>query len=155
MTTQFTKPIILKELQAFTKRVFYDDNLYPTDNVTKNLTFYEYILVESKSVEVTHYPDKTNPNLISYSTNKILRICSIQDLGLIHLHATKSFSTPGYHIPGYSYIDYQNAFFRTFYLRSYGHSWFISFDQKVYPDGSTKGGTGSDLLTTFTHQKLS
>lgn len=127
MTTHFTKPINLRQLQTFTNRVFYDDSLYPTDNLTKNRTFYEYILVDSGSVEITHYPDRINT---SYSTCKILRVCSIQDLGFIHHHTIKPFSTPGYHIKGYSYVDYQNAFFRTFYVKSYDHSWFLSFDQK-------------------------
>lgn len=39
------------------------------------------------------------------------------------------FFTPGYHINGYTYTDYKNAFFRDFLLRPYDHSWFFSFDQ--------------------------
>ncbi|KAF8051284.1 hypothetical protein N665_1752s0001 [Sinapis alba] len=129
VTTQFTIPINLPQLKSFISRVFYEDSLWPTDNVTKNQSFYGYILVDSQSVEITHYDNSKNPNHINYSTCKILQICSTQDLGLIHHHTTKDFSTPGYHIKGYTYIDYKNAFFRTFYIRPYDHSWFISFDQ--------------------------
>ncbi|KAG5385095.1 hypothetical protein IGI04_036565, partial [Brassica rapa subsp. trilocularis] len=129
MTTPYTKPVNLTELKTFINRVFYEDSPWPTDNITKNQSFYEYILVDSKSIEITHYKDKTNPNLINYSTCKFLRICSTQDLGFIHHHTTKPFSTPGYHIDGYTYTDYKNAFFRAFLLRPYDHSWFFSFDQ--------------------------
>ncbi|WZY76085.1 hypothetical protein YC2023_022469 [Brassica napus] len=129
MTTPYTKPVNLTQLKTFINRVFYEDSPWPTDNITKNQSFYEYILVDSKSIEITHYKDKTNPNLINYSTCKFLRICSTQDLGFIHHHTTKPFSTPGYHIDGYTYTDYKNAFFRAFLLRPYDHSWFFSFDQ--------------------------
>ncbi|KAG5374115.1 hypothetical protein IGI04_042561 [Brassica rapa subsp. trilocularis] len=129
MTTPYTKTVNLTQLKTFINRVFYEDSPWPTDNITKNQSFYEYILVDSKSIEITHYKDKTNPNLINYSTCKFLRICSTQDLGFIHHHTTKPFSTPGYHIDGYTYTDYKNAFFRAFLLRPYDHSWFFSFDQ--------------------------
>lgn len=34
---------------------------YSTDNVTKDHIFYGYILVDSRSVEITYYPDKSKP----------------------------------------------------------------------------------------------
>lgn len=128
ITTSFTKPISLKDLTQYTNCIFYEDSQYLTDNLTKNRTFYEFILVDTKSVEITHHTDKNNPNLISYSTCKILKICNPQDLGFINLHTSKDFSIPGYHIPRFTYIDYQKAFLHTFYLRTYDHSWFLSFD---------------------------
>ena len=129
MTTQFTKPITLPQLKAFVNRAFYPDCPYPTDNITKNHTFYEFILVDSRSIEVTHYPDQKDKNTIAYSTCKILNIHQSKDLGFIHHHTTKPFVTPGFHIQGYTYTDYQNAFFRAFFIRPYDHSWFFSFDQ--------------------------
>ncbi|CAH2079937.1 unnamed protein product [Thlaspi arvense] len=128
ITTSFTKPISLKDLTHFTSRIFYEDSQYLTDNLTKNRTFFEFILVDTKSVEITHHTDKTNPELISYPTCKILRICNLQDLGLFNFHTRKDFSIPEYHISGFTYVDYQKAFLHTFYLRTYDHSWFISFD---------------------------
>ncbi|ESQ46564.1 hypothetical protein EUTSA_v10000685mg [Eutrema salsugineum] len=56
------------DLTQFTNRIFYEDSQYLTDNLTKNRTFYEFILVDTKSVEITHHTDKSNPNLKSYST---------------------------------------------------------------------------------------
>ncbi|ESQ33195.1 hypothetical protein EUTSA_v10005609mg, partial [Eutrema salsugineum] len=117
-------------LYSYTNHLFYGDALYPTDNVTKNHTFYEYILVDSKSIKVTHYPDPKNPNHISYSTCKILRVASMQQLGILNLHTSKTFSQPGFVLPGYTYVDYMQAFFRVLYLRPYDHSWFLSFDQR-------------------------
>ena len=129
MTTQFTKPITLPQLKTFVNRAFYPDCFYPTDNITKNHTFYEFILVDSRSIEVTHYPDPKDKNSIAYSTCKILNIYQSKDLGFIHHHSTKPFVTPGFHIQGYTYTDYQNAIFRAFYIRPYDHSWIFSFDQ--------------------------
>lgn len=127
-TTSFIKPITLKDLTVFTSRVFYEDSQYPTDNPSKNRTFYEFILVDTGSIEIVHHTGPKDPTFISYSTCKILKILSIQDLGFINLHTTKDFNTPGFHIKGFTYTDYQKAFFNTFYLRTYDHSWFFSFD---------------------------
>ncbi|KAG7583630.1 hypothetical protein ISN44_As08g031450, partial [Arabidopsis suecica] len=86
--------------------------------------------LNSKSAEITHYPNKSEPTQIAYSTCKILRIQSPHDLGFLNLHTTKPFSQPGYHIQGYTYTDYQNAFFRALCLRAFDHSWFLSLDSK-------------------------
>ena len=147
ITTSFTKPISLKDLTLYTNRIFYEDSQYLTDDITKNRTFYEFILVDTKSVEITHHTDKTNPNLISYSTSKILKICNPQDPGFINLHTAKDFSIPGFPIPRFTYIDYQKAFLHAFYLRTYDHSWFLFFDfrcPKTIQAGFTNGGTGLD-----------
>ncbi|KAG5410924.1 hypothetical protein IGI04_007243 [Brassica rapa subsp. trilocularis] len=74
ITTPFTKPTNLTQLKTFINRVFYEDSPWPTDNITKNQSFYEYILVDSKSIEISHYKNMTNPNLINYSTCKFLNL---------------------------------------------------------------------------------
>ncbi|CAH8262125.1 unnamed protein product [Arabidopsis lyrata] len=86
--------------------------------------------LNSKSAEITHYPNKYEPTQIAYTTCKILRIQSPHDFGFLNLHTTKPFSQSGYHIQGYTYTDYQNAFFRTLCLRAFDHSWFLSFDSR-------------------------
>nr|VDC99307.1 unnamed protein product [Brassica oleracea] len=126
-TTHFPKPITLKELQNYINRVFYETSLWTTDNVTKNQTFYEYILVDSMSVSIVHHENQNNPDQIDYSTYKIICVASYRDLGFTNLHTQKPFNTPGFYIPGYTYTDYQNAFFYTFFRRSFTHSWFIQF----------------------------
>lgn len=115
-TTHFPKPITLKELQNYINRVFYETSLWKTDNVTKNQTFYEYILVDSMSASIVHHENKANPNQIDYSTCKIIRVASYQDLGFSNLHTQKPFNTPGFYLPGYTYTDYQNAFFYTLFI---------------------------------------
>ncbi|CDY57418.1 BnaC08g47480D [Brassica napus] len=126
-TTYFPKPITLKELQNYINRVFYETSLWTTDNVTKNQTFYEYILVDSMSASIVHHENQNNPDQIDYSTCKIIRVASYRDLGFTNLHTQKPFNTPGFYIPGYTYTDYQNAFFYTFFRRPFTHSWFIQF----------------------------
>ncbi|CAN6893756.1 unnamed protein product, partial [Brassica oleracea] len=126
-TTYFPKPITLKELQNYINRVFYETSLWTTDNVTKNQTFYEYILVDSMSASIVHHENQNNPDQIDYSTCKIIRVASYRDLGFTNLHTQKPFNTPGFYIPGYTCTDYQNAFFYTFFRRPFTHSWFIQF----------------------------
>ncbi|WZZ64543.1 hypothetical protein YC2023_075913 [Brassica napus] len=121
-TTHFPKPITLKELQNYINRVFYETSLWTTDNVTKNQTFYEYILVDSMFASIVHHENQNNPDQIDYSTCKIIRVASYRDLGFTNLHTQKPFNTPGFYIPGYTYTDYQNAFFYTFFRRPFTHS---------------------------------
>ncbi|KAA0050447.1 polyprotein [Cucumis melo var. makuwa] len=48
-------------------------NFLPED-LSKTRTFYEYILVDSKSAEITHVPDKNDPSKIIYSKFRIFRV---------------------------------------------------------------------------------
>ncbi|KAA0038025.1 Enzymatic polyprotein [Cucumis melo var. makuwa] len=48
-------------------------NFLPED-LSKTRTFYEYILVDSKSAEITHVPDKNDPSKIIYSKLRIFRV---------------------------------------------------------------------------------
>ncbi|WZZ52828.1 hypothetical protein YC2023_052935 [Brassica napus] len=99
-TTHFPKPITLKELQNYINRVFYETSLWTTDNVTKNQTFYEYILVDSMSASIVHHENQNNPDQIDYSTCKIIRVASYRDLGFTNLH-TQNPSIP----PAFTYPD--------------------------------------------------
>ncbi|CAN6815272.1 unnamed protein product [Brassica oleracea] len=79
------------------------------------------------SASIVHHENQNNPDQIDYSTCKIIRVASYGDLGFTNLHTQKPFNTPGFYIPGYTYTDYQNAFFYTFFRRPFTHSWFIQF----------------------------
>nr|VDD35887.1 unnamed protein product [Brassica oleracea] len=79
------------------------------------------------SASIVHHENQNNPDQIDYSTCKIIRVVSYRDLGFTNLHTQKPFNTLGFYIPGYTYTDYQNAFFYTFFRRPFTHSWFIQF----------------------------
>ena len=87
----------------------------------KTRTFYEFILVDTDSIEVTHNTDKDN-NII-FSRVKILKVLSIFEWNQ-PLYKSKSLSrqfTP----QTYTYYDYKEAWYNMFYYKPYQHSWFI------------------------------
>jgi len=100
---------------------------YHPQNVLKNRTFYEFILVDTDSAEISHTSDKEGT--IIYSKIKILRIMTPQEWNQ-PLHSTKTFSrqfTPQY----YSYFDYMEAWNNVLYLIPEKHSWFIWFKKGI------------------------
>jgi len=98
----------------------------PTD-LTKTRTFYEFILVDTDSAEISHNQDKEG-NII-YSKIKILHIITSQEWNQPP-HETKSFSR--YFIPqNYSYYDYIEAWTNVLYLCTERHSWFIWFKKGI------------------------
>ena len=84
--------------------------------------------MQTDSVEITHHHNPQKPDQVSYSICKIKRVKTPRDFGLLSLWTTFDFSIP-YQPPGFNYIDYQRAWFNMFYLRTFDHSWFISFSE--------------------------
>ncbi|KAI5681595.1 hypothetical protein M9H77_02823 [Catharanthus roseus] len=86
MLTSFTEVPEFKVLQNFLQRLFPRDCQWLPDDPTKTQTYYELILIDSNSVEITHTPDKTNPQKIAYSK------CTIKKV----IKSTEWASTPMY-----------------------------------------------------------
>lgn len=92
-------------------------------------TFYEFILVDTRSIEITHQYDSNDPNRITYSKFKILKVLSPKDWNT-HPSITRSFSrkfTPQM----YNYYDYMDAWYKMLYYEPYNHSWFIWFRKDI------------------------
>ncbi|XP_057442877.1 uncharacterized protein LOC130734457 isoform X2 [Lotus japonicus] len=107
--------------------------LFPTNfhyvpgHPKKTRLFYEFILVDSDSIEVTHNQDKQGE--IAFSKIKILKVLTPQDWNA-PLHYFKQFSRQ-FDPPSYNYFDYTDAWYYALYLYPYQHSWFIWFKKGI------------------------
>ena len=100
---------------------------YLPANTLKTRTFYEFILVDTGSVEITH---KQEQNQIIYSKFKIMKFISLEEWGQ-PLHQAKMFSR--IHNPQiYTYYDYIDAWYNTLFLQPYQHSWFFWFKKGIF-----------------------
>ena len=100
---------------------------YLPQDLKQTRTFYEFILVDTDSIEVTHHTDKDN-NIV-YSKLKILKIITISEWNQ-PTYKPKSLSrqfTP----QTYTYNDYKDAWCNMFYYKPYQHSWFIWFKRGI------------------------
>lgn len=122
--TNFKKAPDIKTLKSIISRYFSEGCQWYTDNTQKTQTFYEFILVDSGSIELVHTPDPKDPSRISFSKCIIKRVFKSDEW--LAPFSEKGFSKP--FIPkGYNYPDYKQAWFRTFFLRPFDHSWFFTF----------------------------
>lgn len=99
-----------------------DFHYIPTDP-TKTRTFYEFILVDTDSVEISHTKDKENN--IQFSKMKVLNILSPQDWK-VPLYETRSF-TRRFSPQQYNYYDYMDAWSKVLLIKPGTYSWFIWF----------------------------
>ncbi|KAI5641094.1 hypothetical protein M9H77_00193 [Catharanthus roseus] len=72
--TSFTETPDFKALKNLVQRVFPTGCHWLPDYPLQTQTFYELILVDSKSVEITHTPDSKNPQRIAYSKCVIKKV---------------------------------------------------------------------------------
>lgn len=109
------------------KQVFPPNFHYMPGHPSKGRLFYEFILVDTDSIEVTHNKDKNGE--IIYSKVKILKVLNMQEWNQ-PLFQSKQFSrvfTPS----GYNYFDYMDAWYYFLYLRPFQHSWFVWFKKGI------------------------
>ena len=101
----FGKPNLSKK---FPKGKFFLQN-----NLEKTRKFYEFILVDSDFVEITHIPNESSTK-ICYSKCKICKVIS------------QNFR------PKYcDYYDYMDAWYFTFFFRPFDHSWFFHWGDEI------------------------
>ena len=114
------------QIEPYIKRLFPTNLQWFSDDLKKDLEFYEFILVNSGSVAIYHTisEDKT---CISFSRCKILKVLTADDW--VNQSDLKPFTIPNQDPQGYSYTDYKNAWAYTFLLRPFSHSWFFFFDR--------------------------
>nr|GEZ43917.1 hypothetical protein CTI12_AA175730 [Tanacetum cinerariifolium] len=117
----------------------YPRNTHFYNNDWQTQEYYETILQETRLIVVYHTYNKENPKKIEYSKVKIFKVISLEEWGN-KPHTNKVLA--GYsEYPAYNYYDYQEAWYKTFLLRNFNHTWFICFNeefQNTYPKWFTK-----------------
>ena len=112
------------ELQIF----FQKDKFFMSNDISKTRRFYEFILVDMESIQVSHIKNPEGTD-IAYSKCKILKIISENDWEqspFTHKRFSQNF------VPQtFDYIDYKEAWFNTFYVRPSSHSWFFNWGEKT------------------------
>ena len=116
------------------KNIFQKDKYFLTNEISKTRRFYEFIFVDTESIQVSHVKNPEGTD-IAYSKCKILKIISEKDWEqnpFTHKQFSENF------VPQtFDYIDYKNVWYNTFYVRPSSHSWFLNWDenlQKSFPD---------------------
>lgn len=114
-------------MQETLSNIFPPDFYFIPDDLLKTRTFYEFILVDTDSIEITHNPDRNDSNRIAFSKCEIKKVLRPQDWRT-GIYQKRPFSQS--FIPQeFSYKDYQKAWFHTFCLTHTTHSWFFIFDK--------------------------
>ena len=122
--TNFTEIPDYKALCSFINKLLPAGCQWLPDDPLKTQRYYELVLIDSGSIELYHTMDQSNPDRISYSKCVIKKI--IRPREWASLNTTKEF-TVNYIPKGYTYHDYRMAWYRTFLLRPFDHSWFFTF----------------------------
>ena len=112
-----------KELQReYFKKYFLQNNLDKTHR------FYEFILVDSESVEISHIQNETSIE-ICYSKCKIFKVLTHKSWGQSS-DTHKSFSE-NFRPKSYDYHNYIDAWFYTFFYRPFDHLWFFHWGDEI------------------------
>jgi len=121
--TTHTTPPPHETLKLLVQKIFGQKH-YATDHTQKTQQFYELILVDTQSADISHTHDKNNPNHILFSKCIIRQVLSAKQWK--DPFAERSFSVP-FSPQTYNYHDYRMAWHRTFLYRPETHSWFFNF----------------------------
>ena len=96
------------------QKIFQKDKFFVSNELSKTHRFYEFILVDTESIQVSHVrnPEGTN---IAYSKCKISKIISKNNWDQSPF-THKSFSQ-NFVPQTFDYLDYKNAWFNTFFVK--------------------------------------
>ena len=75
-----------EEIHKILLYIFPQGVTFNSNDPLKTRQFYEFILVDTDSVEITHNTDKNNPQRIAFSKYQILRVMTIADWNKKTLH---------------------------------------------------------------------
>ena len=110
------------------KNIFHKDKYFLTNEISKTRRFYEFIFVDTESIQVSHVKNPEGTD-IAYSKCKILKIISEKDWEQ-NPFTHKQFSE-NFVLQTFDYVDYKNVWYNTFYLRPSSHSWFLNWDKNL------------------------
>jgi hypothetical protein len=147
----------MKNARELVTKVFPPGWDFMPEEKNKSQKFYEFILVDSGSVILSHTPCKFDPDLkrIAFSKCTIKNFLSPAQWNYNPWQGRK-FSQP-FHPQTYNYFDYQKAWYNTFYLQNdrYQHSWFFIFAKFIqsnhYHYGLNIGGSYLEQKLVFYH----
>ena len=101
------------------QKIFPSNFHFIPNHPQKTRLFYEYILVETDSIEIIHTKNKEDPTKIAFLKIKILRVLTSTKWNQ-SIYTEKRFSHQ--FLPQtYSYIDYQQAWYNVFWLNNFNH----------------------------------
>ena len=109
------------------QKIFQKENFFVSNNLSKTHRFCKFILVDTKSLQVSHVrnPEGTD---IAHSKCKILKLISEKDWEqspFTHKRFSQNF------VPQtFDYLDYKNAWFNKFFVKPSSHSWFFNWGEK-------------------------
>ena len=146
---------ISKESGSFELQIFFQkDKFFISNDISKTRRFYEFILVDMESIQVSHIKNPEGTD-ITYSKCKILKIISENDWEqspFTHKRFSKNF------VPQtFDYIDYKEAWFNTFYVRPcpiHGFSIGEKKPKHLFQTGFKNGDSFLELFKTFSVLKL-
>ena len=97
---------------------------FPTDHPQKSQQFYELILVDTQSADISHTFDKINPRHILFSKCIIKQVLTAKNWS--NPFEEKTFSV-SFSPQTFNYHDYKMAWYRAFLYQPETHSWFYNF----------------------------
>ena len=109
-------------------KVFSKGKYFIQNDPLKTRRFYEFILVDTDSIEVSHIQNQNTTN-IYYSKCKIFKIIYELECGQSTI-THKTFSQ-NFKPATYDYYDYMDAWFSIFLFRPFDHSWFFRWNNKI------------------------
>ena len=99
------------------------EKYFKSNDVPKTRRFYEFILVDTEPVQVSHITNNDGID-IAYSKCKIFKIISKKDWGqnpFTHKRFSQNF------VPHtFDYLDYKKAWYNIFFVKPSSHSWFFN-----------------------------
>jgi hypothetical protein len=113
-------------LLQITSKIFPPGFWFLPKDLSKTREYYEFILVDSDSITLTH---KRENSSIKFSKFKINKVLSPSDWGMAP-YTKKSFSRV-FSPQHYNYFDYMDAWSFFLHLLPYEHTWFIWFNKKI------------------------
>jgi hypothetical protein len=98
-------------------------------NLFKTRKYYEFILIDTDSITLTHHFDQKDSNKITFSKFKINKVLSPADWSQPP-HKEKSLSRT--FVPQcYNYFDYMKAWYHFLDIEPFNHTWFIWFNKNI------------------------
>ena len=104
------------------------DKYFISNEISKTRRFYECILVDKESIQVSHVKNPEGTD-IAYSKCKILKVISEKDWEqspFTHKRFSENF------VPQtFDYTNYKNSWYNTFFVRPSSHSWYFNWGEKL------------------------
>ncbi|GKA54682.1 hypothetical protein Tco_0753631 [Tanacetum coccineum] len=99
---------------------------YKNDFQTRS--YYEAILIDSRSVQIRHNYNENKPEEIGFSKVKIIKVITLEEWGSRPCIYKTLSCYPDY--PAYNYYDYMEAWDKAFLLKAHFHTWFFHFAEE-------------------------